>query len=71
MTEEQIQTKITELEAEKQTQDTARVEAERQLAIKQAEIAEFTRQVTAATWEGSDRARELERYKTALEIIQR
>lgn len=71
MTKEDITRRITELEAERQSMNQDRVEAEKALAVKQAEAAELTRTITENTWETTTKAKELERMRTALEIIER
>ena len=71
MTKEDIIKRITDLEAERQKMNETRVEAEKALAVKQAEAAEMTRKVTETTWEASSKARELQQLQIALEIIDR
>lgn len=71
MTKEDIIKRITDLEAERQKMNETRVEAEKALAVKQAEAAELTRKITETTWETSSKAKELQQLQTALEIIER
>lgn len=71
MTKEDIERRITELEAERQKMNETRVEAEKALAVKQAEAAELTRKITETTWETSSKAKELQQLQIALEIIER
>ena len=51
--------------------NATRVEAEKVLAVKQAEVAEMTRKITETTWETSSKAKELQQLQVALEIIER
>ena len=71
MTKEDIIKRIADLEAERQKMNETRVEAEKALAVKQAEAAELTRKITESTWETSTKAKELERMRIALEILER
>jgi len=71
MTKEDITRRISELEAERQSMNQDRVEAEKALAVKQAEAAELTRAITENTWETTTKAKELERMRIALEILER
>lgn len=71
MTKEDITRRISELEAERQKMNETRVEAEKALAVKQAEAGEITRRITESTWEATDKARELERMRIALGILER
>ena len=61
MTKEDIIKRIADLEAERQKMNETRVEAEKALAVKQAEAAELTRAITENTWETTTKAKELER----------
>ena len=65
MTKDDIERRITELEAERQKMNASRVDAEKALAVKQAEAAELTRAITENTWETTTKAKELERMRIA------
>jgi hypothetical protein len=71
MTKDDIIKRITDLEAERQKMNETRVEAEKALAVKQAEAAELTRKITETTWETSSKVKELQQLQIALEIIER
>ena len=71
MTKEDIIKRIADLENERQAMNATRVEAEKALAVKQAEAGELTRKITETTWETSSKAKELQQLQIAKEILER
>jgi chromosome segregation ATPase len=71
MTKEDITRRISELEAERQKMNEARAEAEKALAVKQAEVSELTREVARLSWEGSPKDTELKNLNIAMAILER